>query len=278
MTDRHNRKMRGMNGLTAADVEARLAKKFAAPEFAFLPQLSNGTGGHRSRTADAVAMSVWPSRGLHLHGFEIKVSRGDYRHEMKQPEKSEAVQRFCHFWWIVTDKNVIREGLDIIPPTWGWMEAFGVGLTIKKQAPMLTPEAFSVPFVAALLRGAAEAIPYLKNDFVPAADVDALVSERTQRNLALELARRDPSADQLKALQERVTAFEAAAGIQISHRFGEDPAKIGAAVKLLMHRNWDVPLRDRIGFQCDALRRILAGIETLCAEDDALRTKPAEVA
>lgn len=265
MTDKHNRRMRGMNGLTSADIEARLAKKFASPEYAFPPQLSDGTGSYRSRTADAVAMSVWPSRGLHLHGFEIKVSRGDWRHELQQPEKSEAVQRFCHFWWIVTDKNVIQEG-DIVPQTWGWMEADGAGLAIRKQAPLLTPEAWSVTFVAALLRGASAAIPYIKNDYIFVADFDAKVAER----VAQELKTRDPAAEVLSELRDRVKAFESASGLDIS-RSWQEPIELGKAVRLIMDGGMMKTLRERTGWQRKALAEVLQKLDALCDEDDAAR-------
>jgi len=40
------------------------------------------------RTADYVAMDLWPSKGLALHGHEIKVSRSDWLRELKEPEKA----------------------------------------------------------------------------------------------------------------------------------------------------------------------------------------------
>jgi hypothetical protein len=43
----------------------------------------------RNRRADAVALNCWASGkwGLSFLGFEIKVSRGDFLHELKHPEK-----------------------------------------------------------------------------------------------------------------------------------------------------------------------------------------------
>ena len=57
-----------------------LRYRFCQPEWAFLSQVRNGTGYLRTtRTADALAMSLWPSRGLHLYGFEIKVRKSDWK-------------------------------------------------------------------------------------------------------------------------------------------------------------------------------------------------------
>src|SRR5688572_18266988 len=90
----------------ASRVEYLLAKRFAPSAYAFLPQLRNGTGFGRTRTADAVAMSLWPSRGIYLHGFEIKVGRGDWLSELRQPEKAEEIARFCKYWSLVAAEGV----------------------------------------------------------------------------------------------------------------------------------------------------------------------------
>jgi len=53
-----------------------LQKRFPSEEYACLPQVRNATGySSVIRTADAIAMSLWPSRGLDLHGFEFKSLR-----------------------------------------------------------------------------------------------------------------------------------------------------------------------------------------------------------
>lgn len=65
--------------ITAADIEAALARIYSQPEWAILFDVGNATGGRATRRADAVAMSLWPSRGLELYGFEIKVSRADWK-------------------------------------------------------------------------------------------------------------------------------------------------------------------------------------------------------
>lgn len=52
-----------------------LRHHYPAREYALLPQVGNGTGSRCNRHADALALSLWPSRGLHLNGFEIKSHR-----------------------------------------------------------------------------------------------------------------------------------------------------------------------------------------------------------
>src|SRR5580704_8704369 len=84
-------------------VEA-LRKKYCPPAGAFIEQVPDGTGGYKRRTADGLGMLVWPSRGLELHGFEIKVARGDWLKELKDPTKAEAFSLHCDRWYVVTAK------------------------------------------------------------------------------------------------------------------------------------------------------------------------------
>lgn len=64
--------------MTSADIINALAARYTAPEFAFLTEVRNSVGfSSKVRTADAMAMSLYPSRGLYMIGFEVKVSRAD---------------------------------------------------------------------------------------------------------------------------------------------------------------------------------------------------------
>lgn len=73
-----------------------LRRRYPAPAWAFLEEVRNQTGYARTiRTADALAMSLYPSRGLHLHGFEVKVSRADWFRELNDPKKAEEIAAYC---------------------------------------------------------------------------------------------------------------------------------------------------------------------------------------
>jgi len=63
-------------------------------------------------------MSLYPSRGLHLHGFEIKCSRSDLVNELKDASKADEIGQYCHFWWLVLADKKFAEGLEI-PSNWG---------------------------------------------------------------------------------------------------------------------------------------------------------------
>lgn len=74
----------------------------------------------RLRTADALAIDTWLSKGMELHGFEVKCSRSDWLTELKAPEKSEPFRAICDRWWlVVSDASFVKDGE--LPHGWGLM-------------------------------------------------------------------------------------------------------------------------------------------------------------
>lgn len=144
-----------MKRLQTHEVKHLLQVKYSAPAWALLFEVPDGTGGHKSRSADALAMSLYPSRGLELNGFEIKVSRSDWQKELKDPTKAEAICRYCDRWWIVAgDASIVQDGE--LPPTWGLLVARGGKLVQKVKAPKLQSQQVTRPFLAAMLRRTSE--------------------------------------------------------------------------------------------------------------------------
>lgn len=135
-----------------------------------------GLGFERSRIADFLAVRMLQSTGYEhlpypelsagradgtlppyssrtptLIGHEVKVSRSDWLHEMKQPEKAEAWKQFCHEWFlVVSDLSIVRDGE--LPADWGLMVSHGRSLRLVKRAPRLTPVPMGMQQVAALTR------------------------------------------------------------------------------------------------------------------------------
>ena len=133
-------------------IEAALAHRYRGNAWALFFEAHSGAADEsRARSADALAMSLWPSRGLELHGHEIKASRGDWLAELRQPEKAEEICRFCDRWWLVVgDPRIVKDGE--LPPTWGLLVPHGKRLRVKVDAPKLTPEPATRLFLAALMR------------------------------------------------------------------------------------------------------------------------------
>lgn len=140
----------------AAALYRLLERRYPDSQYALFPEVADSTGYGQSRWADAVAFNLWPSRGLEISGFEIKVSRSDWLSELKDHEKSSAVQRYCHRWWIVAGSRKLVKPEEL-PSTWGLLVPRGKdGLEAKVQAPLLKPKKITRKFVAAVMRRAAE--------------------------------------------------------------------------------------------------------------------------
>ena len=129
--------------------------RFCAPKWALCFEVQDATGMRATRSADAIAMALWPSLGLELIGFEFKVSRADWLRELKDPSKAETFKRFCDRWYLVTtSRDIVHPGE--LPAGWGWLVVKGDRVYTITTAPPLQPEPVSRAFLAALLRRADE--------------------------------------------------------------------------------------------------------------------------
>lgn len=132
------------------------------PRYVTIEEVASGTGlsGAR-RFADVVAVSMWPSDGLMVHGYEIKASRSDLKRELADLSKHEAVARYCDTWTLVVwSESVLVDG---IPDDWGIqvVEAteYGHQLVSKQPARKRTPVDRPWAFACALIRNAYQQSP-----------------------------------------------------------------------------------------------------------------------
>lgn len=142
---------------TSAHMRAALLKAHPTAEYVTLFEVQEGTGGSMGRRADAIIQSLWPSRGLELMGFEIKVTRSDWLNELKHPEKADRIAKFCDRWTIVTPPGIVKVGE--MPEAWGLWEVNPETLAIKrtKLGLLLTPTPPTRSFLASLMRARAKA-------------------------------------------------------------------------------------------------------------------------
>lgn len=206
----------------------RLRAHFSAPEYALFLEVMATTGFGANRRTDAVAISLYPSRGLMVHGFELKVSRADWLREMKDTTKAEEIFGFCDYWWLVMgDTSIVKDGE--LPDPWGLIVPRGDGLYVKKKAPKLEPKPLTRGFVAALARRANEAAHEAIEDRVQ------LATLKVRQDAARDVARaRDEQNNRSADLFKRVREFEAASGLNIS-RGWQGGQKIGEAVKAVLN-------------------------------------------
>ncbi len=214
-------------------IRTLLMNRYAAPAWALLHEVRNATGYQRSvRTADAVAMSLWPSRGLELHGFEIKASRGDLRKELEDPSKAEEIMQYCDRWWLVVGhKDLIQPGE--LPPTWGLLVAQKNRLVAKVEAPKLESKTLDRLFIASVLRNFTECyVPRSHlNDMVDAKYKEWVESDKDSNDFEKKKLRMD-----LEALNKTINLFEEASGVNIRDRW--QTVKIGEAVRYVMRRDY----------------------------------------
>lgn len=195
---------------------AALRKRYPANSHALMFEVGNGTGHATKRHADAVAMGLWPSRGLEIEGIEIKISRGDWKRELADHAKSDAVQRYCDRWWIAAPKGLIPPAE--LPATWGLLEVDENGIRQKVVAPKLDAIPPDRGFIAAMLRRKAEA---------DAAEICLLVEkalaplrEQDRRRMEQTVGQRTRDAE---AMLVKAREIKEATGIDLLH--GWTPSK-----------------------------------------------------
>lgn len=204
-----------------------IRKRHDGDAWIVLTEVANGTGAQARRRADALAIGLWPSHGLPIIGYEVKIARSDVQRELKDPSKAEAIGRFADEWWIVISDVSIIDGL-VLPATWGVLAPRKNVLRIVRKAKKLKPEPINRALLAALIRNVC-------GSWVPRAQYDQL-AHKQRAEIVRELERdsesiAEASAQDLKRLRETIEAFEKASGLSI-HRW--DAGDIGAAVKLAL--------------------------------------------
>lgn len=131
-----------------------LSREWPSPNCAFIPEFRSGTGFAREQRADAIAMHLWPSKGLKLIGFELKVSRSDWLHEMNSPNKSDHMKQFCDEWYLVVSDLKIVKYAQELPRDWGLMYVEDGKIRILIESKKLLPIPIDRLILASLMRRA----------------------------------------------------------------------------------------------------------------------------
>jgi len=213
------------------DIWQALKDRYPAPEYATFFEVANGVGAHKRRYVDALVMSLFPSRGLDIHGFEIKIERADWLREKKDPDKAELIASYCDFWWLVIDdEKIVKQ--EEIPLTWGLLLLKGKTLRQVKKPDRLEVKALDRSFVASILRRADEyAKKLLSEDKALNKQYDqgykeGREHEKNDKDHQLECVKREHN-----RLKEALDEFRKESGLEIKPWQG---GNVGAAVKALM--------------------------------------------
>ena len=243
---------------TEGRVAALVGKLYPAGAYAYLTSVRNGTGYQRSqdRTADALAVSCWPSRGLYLIGFEIKVSRSDWRKELGAPRKSIAIQAFCRYWYVAAPTGVVPIGE--VPDNWGLIEC-GRSAAIVKQAPQLDEKPLDKLMMCSILRRFSESV-------VPIEHVQSRIEEASEK--AREAAREETQY-RLNSLERTIADFERASGVSLVDQMWA-AGDIGAAVRIVREHGPETAVQStrRIAGEHRAIAERLEGLLSELVQND----------
>lgn len=282
---------------TTAEMQALLAAHHQGSEWVYMMEVAPQTGGG-TRYADGVAVNLWKSRGYVIHGFEIKISRGDWLRELKLPQKAEEVFSYCDHWWVVAPPGVVRP--EELPPGWGWMEpvprtqraqpadpglelepvspasaqpdsvdmpvrlvADEYRLAVKVKGASLHPKPVSREFFASLMRRAHESLDRVAQQRF--ALERALLMQDTEAHIRREVARRS---ERLESLQSSIREFEERTGLSMHAWNGPPIDVIQLAQKLhaLQGRGEDGLFLGQITTLLDQLHRCSHQLEQAVAQ------------
>lgn len=242
--------------LKASDIRTAMRAQWGEREWAIMWEVREGTGYSPGRSADAVMMSLWPSRGLELHGVEIKVSRSDWKREAADPTKAEAIAKYCDRWWVHTPTGIVQD-LSELPPMWGLREFDGKKWSTVREAEKTETAPIDRPFLAALLRRSDNLLTKMITEAKESArreteDERARIREHYQRDVEGAVNRR---VEKYEGLQAQVSKFEEAFGSKIQN-WSPDMTAIGKAAAKLAECN--------SGFRAESLAaRLRAAAEAL---------------
>ena len=208
--------------VTAQMIRDQLKERYSGDEWFLRFEVPNAAGFGGTGYADAIAMNLWPSRGLVVHGFEIKANRSDWVAELRNPEKSEKFFHHVDLWWLVAPKHIVLEGE--LPARWEFIAATPKSLRMVKQAPCIEHEDRRMDrhFVAAMIRHPEQGSSAWAEEIAGAvkaaeAHKDILHKQETAR-----------LRDDLEKLRTWKSEFEAALGMEWSEY--EDPKETAELV------------------------------------------------
>lgn len=257
--------------VTSADILEALGKRYKDPEYVLLREVRNQTGYEASTTyADAVAFSMWKSRGMEIIGMEIKVSRSDWLREKKKPAKAEDIFRYCDKWYLVTAPDVVASP-DELPITWGHLVLQGGRFAVEKEAPPLEPEPPTRRFLASLLRNA-HSRSASKAELQAAAHAAAADAKKFWESHGQSLL--ESKTREYEQLKKNLHDFERASGVRIGP--WDSGQQIGEAVRAVLHGGLSAVM-SQVECAKQDLERNVRALETFLATHEELRKKrPAE--
>lgn len=209
--------------------------RYPANAYVTMFEVANSTGFAAGRWADALTYSLWPSRGHDIEGFEFKSARGDWLKELRQPEKAQAIWKYCNRWWIVVSEANVASKHEL-PKGWGLLVLGANGMRTAQTAERRDAEAPPADFIASMLRSAAK--PAIEDHSKKYRDA---YSEGSASAEKMYDARLKDAAEKNRDMESMIKQFEKASGIKLDgwdYRH-TDTKVIGNAVKSIVANEFE---------------------------------------
>src|SRR5579862_2430119 len=146
--------------LDAGAIIGLLQSTYPEPEWATFAELRAGTGYSNDQRLDLFVLNLWPSKQYRSLAIEVKVSRSDFKRELKDPGKRVFAETVAHECYFAVPVGLVRK--DEIPEGWGLYEVTRGGIRTAKMATQRTPAPWPMSFMASLARQSADRTPRLK--------------------------------------------------------------------------------------------------------------------
>jgi hypothetical protein len=152
-------------GVSVHDIHRVLRKRYSPNEWVYLREVRLGTGwgsyflrGHskkisREQRVDGLAINTYESKHYRRIAFEIKIARGDFLSELKNPDKRLGGQMISNQFFFVAPEGIIRN--EEVPDGCGLILVRGDMASLAVQAPWQEAAEWHPSLVASVLRSAA---------------------------------------------------------------------------------------------------------------------------
>lgn len=220
---------------TTSEIIELLRARYPGESHVTLFEVRDAAGFDAQRSCDCLSIGTWPSRGLTLRGFEIKVSRSDWLREYRNPEKADGFAPYCDEWYVVAGDSKIVQS-DELPETWGLIVAKGSRLECVKAAPKNpSPLAVDRGLLVALLKRAKEqsaSKAAIENAHKQGVAQGKALAESEMR---LEGGNRQQLLEEIATLRANIKEFADASGIDMYTFRYHDPKRLGDAVRTVLN-------------------------------------------
>ena len=248
-------------GTLCAAIRATYGFASDRPRYVCAFHVNDGAGYNYGRCLDAIVFDTWPSDGLKLHGFEVKISASDFRRELQDTRKAAAFLPMLDTFSILAPKGIVDR--EILPKAWGLYHPTDDGRIKAARKPLMLHTdgkrndvdrslmaAFSRALVQRSLSKEAEREAY-----------DLGVKEGSARTAI----RLEHVEGQASSLQTAANEFEAASGVQITRFNGRAAGEAFRAFNKLRGAGY------LAGLPIEPLRRVLTTLEGSVADLETLR-------